>query len=683
MLELEKPVETIKGIGPKTSLLFNRINIFTIKDLIEHFPRAYEDRNVTKPIYSLKDGDTVSVTGYISLIDKGHYTKTGKYMTKVYLKNDTGVIAGVWFNQRYISKNFKIGTKYLFYGRVSKRLGERDIINPEYELMEDSSLGGIIPIYPSTQNLSQRVIRNALSEVLNSREIKFEESLPNGILKKYGLCNMHDAFYDIHFPSDISKVEASVERIKFEELLILQLGLLMEKEKINKNKGIKFEISNELKDFVSSLKFELTNAQKRAVNEILNDMKSERQMNRLVQGDVGSGKTIVAAIAIFNAVKCGYQCALMAPTEVLSHQHYETLSALFKGFDINVELLSGDISKKQKDEIKERLYLGQIDVIVGTHAVIQSDVKFKKLGIVITDEQHRFGVRQRALLNMKGKNPDVLVMTATPIPRTMALFIYGDLDISVIDELPPSRQKVDTYAVKPNVKARVYNFVNREILKGRQAYVICPLVEESDMLDAESAMETAKKLKKGYLKDARLGLLHGRMKPDEKEEVMSEFKKGKIDVLISTTVIEVGIDVPNATVMVIENADRFGLAQLHQLRGRVGRGDKKSYCILISDMDTDESRMRMKIMQTISDGFKIAQKDMEIRGTGEFFGMKQHGLPELKLADIFRDSKILRLTNGLSKELLSSGAIYSDEYYKLRKKVMEKFKEKAQKVSFN
>ncbi|HBM74856.1 MAG TPA: DNA helicase RecG, partial [Clostridiaceae bacterium] len=439
----------------------------------------------------------------------------------------------------------------------------------------------------------------------------------------------------------------------------------------------------ELKDFVSSLKFELTNAQKRAVNEILNDMKSERQMNRLVQGDVGSGKTIVAAIAIFNAVKCGYQCALMAPTEVLSHQHYETLSALFKGFDINVELLSGDISKKQKDEIKERLYLGQIDVIVGTHAVIQSDVKFKKLGIVITDEQHRFGVRQRALLNMKGKNPDVLVMTATPIPRTMALFIYGDLDISVIDELPPSRQKVDTYAVKPNVKARVYNFVNREILKGRQAYVICPLVEESDMLDAESAMETAKKLKKGYLKDARLGLLHGRMKPDEKEEVMSEFKKGKIDVLISTTVIEVGIDVPNATVMVIENADRFGLAQLHQLRGRVGRGDKKSYCILISDMDTDESRMRMKIMQTISDGFKIAQKDMEIRGTGEFFGMKQHGLPELKLADIFRDSKILRLTNGLSKELLSSGAIYSDEYYKLRKKVMEKFKEKAQKVSFN
>lgn len=683
MLELEKPVQYIKGIGPKISLLFNRINIFSIEDLITHFPRAYQDRRLVKPIYSLKDGDVAPVVGEVCLIDRGHYTSTGKHMVRVVLKNDTGMIAGVWFNQRYIMNNFKIGEKCLFYGRVSAGFGEKRIINPEYEIIEGNSSSSIIPIYPSTKNLSQKVIRNALFKVLNSEEINFQESLPEDILQKYGLCRLSDAFKNIHFPNDNLQVTEAEKRIKFEELLELQLGLMLERQRIGENNGISFSIADELKSFISGLNFKLTNAQKKAVKEILCDMKSNKQMNRLVQGDVGSGKTIVAAIAIFNAVKCGYQCAMMAPTEILASQHCGTLKELFGDFGINVELLSGKVTQKQKDEIKKKLKSGEIDVITGTHAVIQEDVEFKNLGLVITDEQHRFGVRQRALLNMKGKNPDVLVMTATPIPRTMALFIYGDLDISIIDELPPGRQKVDTYAVKPVMRQRVYNFVKKEIQKGRQAYIVCPLVEESDALNAQSAVETAESLEKGFLSGVRIGLLHGRMKPSEKDDIMMKFKNKEIDVLISTTVIEVGINVPNATVMVIENADRFGLAQLHQLRGRVGRGTEKSYCVLISEMNTEESRKRMKIMKELSDGFMIAQKDMEIRGTGEFFGTRQHGLPELKLADIFKDARILKTTNELAKELIQSGRIFNDECSILREKVMKKFRQKVDNVAFN
>lgn len=682
-MDIRKPVQFIRGIGPKTSMLFNRIDVFSIYDLLTHFPRAYEDRRFVRPIGSLKEGDMASVIGEVCLIDKGRYTKSGRHMAKVVIKNETGMISGVWFNQKYIISNFKIGDKVLFFGKVSLSFNEKQIINPEFEKVDEEISNCITPIYPSTKNLSQKTIRNAVLKVLNSGDIGFDETLPERVLSEYGLCTREEAIRNIHFPEDNIHLNKALYRLKFEELLELQLGLMMERDRVCKNNGISFKISDELKGFVSSLPFILTRAQKKAVNEILSDMKSSKQMNRLVQGDVGSGKTIVAVIALFNAVKNGYQGAMMAPTEILASQHYESLKSLYKGFNINVEYLSGKISKQQKDEIKERLRCGDIDIIIGTHAVIQEDVDFMNLGLVITDEQHRFGVRQRAKLSAKGMNPDILIMTATPIPRTMALFIYGDLDISLIDELPPGRQKVDTYAVRPGVRGRIYNFVRSQIKNGRQAYIVCPLIEESDVLDAESAVETAEKLKREYLKDISVGLLHGRMKPDEKDEIMNRFKNKEIDVLVSTTVIEVGINVPNATIMVVENADRFGLAQLHQLRGRVGRGSEKSYCILVSSMETNEAINRMKIMQELSDGFKIAEKDMESRGTGEFFGTRQHGLPELKLADIFADAKILKITNELSKKLVSSGAIYTKELEKLKKEVENKFDQKKEQVALN
>lgn len=682
-MDIRKPVQFIKGIGPKTSMLFNRIDVFSIYDLLTHFPRVYEDRRFVRPIGSLKEGDMASVIGEVCLIDKGRYTKSGRHMAKVVIKNETGMISGVWFNQKYIISNFKIGDKVLFFGKVSLSFNEKQIINPEFEKVDEEISNCITPIYPSTKNLSQKTIRNAVLKVLNSGDIGFDETLPERVLSEYGLCTREEAIRNIHFPEDNVHLDKALYRLKFEELLELQLGLMMERDRVCKNNGISFKISDELKGFVSSLPFILTRAQKKAVNEILSDMKSSKQMNRLVQGDVGSGKTIVAVIALFNAVKNGYQGAMMAPTEILASQHYESLKSLYKGFNINVEYLSGKISKQQKDEIKERLRCGDIDIIIGTHAVIQEDVDFMNLGLVITDEQHRFGVRQRAKLSAKGMNPDILIMTATPIPRTMALFIYGDLDISLIDELPPGRQKVDTYAVRPGARGRIYNFVRSQIKNGRQAYIVCPLIEESDVLDAESAVETAEKLKREYLKGISVGLLHGRMKPDEKDEIMNRFKNKEIDVLVSTTVIEVGINVPNATIMVVENADRFGLAQLHQLRGRVGRGSEKSYCILVSSMETNEAINRMKIMQELSDGFKIAEKDMESRGTGEFFGTRQHGLPELKLADIFADAKILKITNELSKKLVSSGAIYTKELEKLKKEVENKFDQKKEQVALN
>ncbi len=675
MLELEKPVQTIKGIGPKTSEMMNRIDIFSIKDLLMHFPRKYEDWNFTKPVSSLSDGDETAVRGRVYLIDNSKYTSGGKHITRVLLKNDTGFISGVWFNQKYIGKNFKPGEEYIFYGRVSCIYGDKQIINPEYEKVCRDMKNRIVPVYSLTKNLSQKLIRNAILNILNSDENIMDEIMPSDILKRYGLTGINQALSNIHFPGSFHELNEAQKRLKFDELLILQLGLMMERNKIEGYKGISFKISKELKNFISALPFQLTNAQKRVVNEILNDMKSDKQMNRLIQGDVGSGKTVVAQIALFNAVKNGYQAAFMAPTEILAMQHFESLVSLFAGYDICIKLLSGSQSKNKKDEIKYELKAGKIDIIVGTHALIENDVEFRNLGLVITDEQHRFGVRQRALLNQKGDKPDILVMTATPIPRTMALFIYGDLDVSIIDELPPGRKKVETYVVSPAMRRRIYNFVKSEVQKGRQAYVVCPIIDDSDTLDIESAINTAEKLKKDYLKGIRIGLVHGRLKSEDKDDMLLKFKNGEIDVLVSTTVIEVGIDVPNASVIVVESADRFGLSELHQLRGRVGRGKYKSYCILIADMENEISKERMKIISKTSDGFKISEKDLRLRGTGEFFGVRQHGLPELKIANLFEDINILRETNKLARELVKSGRIYYDEEYSMLRNITgNKFK---------
>lgn len=684
MLYIQEQVQSLKGIGTKIASLMNKMNIYTIEDLIMHFPRLYEDRRMVKTIDRLVDGETVSVIGEVSLIDRDRYTVSGKHITRIIIKNETEYAAAVWFNQKFIKKNFKIGEKYLFYGKINKIYGEIQITSPEYEKIHEGTFKGILPVYPITKSLSQKTTRSILYRLLKSEKINIIESLPENIRNRFGLCEISHALRKIHFPQDDLELKAAVKRIKFEELLVLQLGLMMVKYRINKDiKGISFNVSKEIESFIAGLPFELTGAQKSAVSEILDDMKSNRQMNRLVQGDVGSGKTVVAAIALFNAVKNGYQGVLMVPTEILAYQHYQSLMAFFKHCGISVQLLSGKISKKQREKIYESVKCGNTNILVGTHAVIQDNVAFDNLGIVITDEQHRFGVRQRALLSKKGANPDVLIMTATPIPRTMALFIYGDLDISVINELPPGRQKISTYAVKPDMRRRVYNFVKKEIKNRRQVYIVCPIIDESETLEVESAVELARKLKQEYLKDVNVGLLHGKMKPADKDSIMLDFNSGKIDVLVSTTVIEVGINVSNATVMVIENADRFGLSTLHQLRGRVGRGQHKSYCILLSEMKTDISKKRMEIMQELDDGFKIAEQDLKLRGTGEFFGTKQHGLPELKLADVFTDIDILRTTNALAKKLISTEEIFNEDFKVLRMKVEHKFTQNINDITFN
>jgi ATP-dependent DNA helicase RecG len=683
MIGLDSSTMQIKGVGPKTSILLSRIGINTVLDLLMHFPRSFEDRNAVKSINILSDGDIASIIGEVAIIERGSYSRSGKHLTRIVFKSGNEFITAIWFNQKYLSKNFSAGEKYLLYGKISKSIGEAHILSPDYEIFDDGDTGEIVPVYPSTKNLSQKAIRNFLDWVVHHERVELTETIPEYIRLEFKLCDINYAIKSIHFPQILSDIKEAERRIKFHELFILQLGLMMERKRNWGSKGISFNRQLRVQQFIKDLPYKLTKAQEKAVDNILLDMESHRQMNRLIQGDVGSGKTIVAVTAIYNAILNGYQSAMMAPTEILASQHYETLASYLEPYGIRVALLSGKIPKKQKAEIGEGINKGSIDVVIGTHTLIQDIIEFHKLGLVITDEQHRFGVRQRAVLSQKGSSPDVLVMTATPIPRTMALFLYGDLDISIIDELPPGRQKIETYPVKPSMRQRVYNFVKKEIQAGRQAYVVCPIIEDSDTLEAESAVNMAQMLKDRYLKGVNVELLHGKMKPADKDEIMNDFKNGKVDVLVSTTVIEVGINVPNASIMVVESADRFGLAQLHQLRGRVGRGEYKSYCILIADMETEISRERLKTMKEVSDGFIIAERDMMLRGTGEFFGTRQHGLPELKMADIFRDSNILNAANCYAKELVATGRIYEDRLKALRLEVEKKFKIDAESITLS
>ncbi|TDT61626.1 ATP-dependent DNA helicase RecG [Fonticella tunisiensis] len=677
-------IQYIKGVGPKLSKYLNLLGIYTVKDAIYYFPRDYEDRNNIKPVYDMVDGEMVSIIAEVSLIYPSKKTSTGKYLNRIIFKNSSGYIVGVWFNQPYIKNTFKVGERVLLYGKVSKRMGEVQLIEPQYEKNPGEAVGGINPIYPINKYVSQKVIRKIIYQSLLNVEKEVSEFLPENLRKIYNIPDIVTALKNVHFPADKFVLKLSIDRIKFEELLVLQLGLIMAKNQLSvKENAYPIPVCKEMKEFKDALPFNLTGAQSKCIREILTDMKKTKPMNRLVQGDVGSGKTIVAIIAMFNCAMNGFQSAMMAPTEILAEQHYHSITGLLNRWGITAALLTGSMTKREKDEVLKRIASGEIDIVVGTHALIQENVEFKKLALVITDEQHRFGVRQRAELISKGHNPHVLVMTATPIPRTLALFMYGDMDISIINELPPGRQKVDTYFIRPAMKNRAYDFVKTEIEKGRQAYVVCSLVEESEKLEAESAVETAEFLSKNYFKDYNVGLLHGKMNPKEKDEVMNKFKNGEIHVLVSTTVVEVGVNVPNATVMVIENADRFGLAQLHQLRGRVGRGQYKSYCILIAEAKTNEAVQRMDIMTKTNDGFVIAEKDMELRGTGEFFGTKQHGLPELKMADLVRDIEIVKKTRDIARELVETGKIFESEYELLRREVNNKFGDSFDYTMFN
>ncbi|HEK4590054.1 TPA: ATP-dependent DNA helicase RecG, partial [Clostridioides difficile] len=571
--------------------------------------------------------------------------------------------------------------------KVKKKFNNLELTSCELEYLTNSPKNTcrFMPVYQLTYGVTNKEIMSIIRTVLEDKELIIQEYMPQRIIEKYRLCSIDFAVRNIHSPSSKESLKIALYRIVFEELLILQLGLFVFKSGRNKEDGIKFETSKDLKKIISALPFKLTKAQNRALDEIIQDMNLEKIMNRLVQGDVGSGKTVVALLALANCVLNGYQGALMAPTEILAGQHYISLTESLKDFGINVGLLIGSLTKKQKDTVLEQIKNNEIDILIGTHALIEDKVEFNNIGLVITDEQHRFGVMQRSKLSLKGANPDILVMTATPIPRTLALILYGDLDISIIDELPPGRQPIETIAIEKSKRDRAYNnLVRREVESGRQVYIVCPLVEESEAIEAKSAVELVEELRAEYFHDLRLGLLHGKMKSSEKDEVMRLFKDKEIDILVSTTVIEVGVNVPNATLMIIENAERFGLAQLHQLRGRVGRGSHKSYCVLIYDSKTDVCRQRMAIMEETNDGFKISEKDLEIRGPGEFFGTRQHGLPELKVANLFKHIKILKLAQQEARYILGEdNNLQLKENMALKKEIIDKFKDTLKEISLN
>lgn len=686
MLDLYKDVQYVKGIGPKKADKLNKLGIFTLKDLLYYFPRQFEDRNNLKKIAQLEDGEKVTIKAIISSINT-FSPKEGMTLTKIDVKDETGSAKLVFFNKSYIKNTFRPGDSILVFGKVKKKFNNLELTSCELEYLTNSPKNTcrFMPVYQLTYGVTNKEIMSIIRTVLEDKELIIQEYMPQRIIEKYRLCSIDFAVRNIHSPSSKESLKIALYRIVFEELLILQLGLFVFKSGRNKEDGIKFETSKDLKKIISALPFKLTKAQNRALDEIIQDMNLEKIMNRLVQGDVGSGKTVVALLALANCVLNGYQGALMAPTEILAGQHYISLTESLKDFGINVGLLIGSLTKKQKDTVLEQIKNNEIDILIGTHALIEDKVEFNNIGLVITDEQHRFGVMQRSKLSLKGANPDILVMTATPIPRTLALILYGDLDISIIDELPPGRQPIETIAIEKSKRDRAYNnLVRREVESGRQVYIVCPLVEESEAIEAKSAVELVEELRAEYFHDLRLGLLHGKMKSSEKDEVMRLFKNKEIDILVSTTVIEVGVNVPNATLMIIENAERFGLAQLHQLRGRVGRGSHKSYCVLIYDSKTDVCRQRMAIMEETNDGFKISEKDLEIRGPGEFFGTRQHGLPELKVANLFKHIKILKLAQQEARYILGEdNNLQLKENMALKKEIIDKFKDTLKEISLN
>lgn len=680
-------IQNIKGIGPAKAKLFQKLGLRTIGDLLQYFPRGYKDKSEITRIKDIRPDESYTIRVRISGKAQESRTKSRLIITKLAVHDDTGRLNAVWFNNRFIKNAFEEGEEVLMHGKV-KRIG-KDLVmeTPEYEkasAAESVNLMRITPYYSLTEGLSQKDIRKAVYAALKYVNEKLTDVFPEELRRKYGLAEINFCINNIHFPESMDKLALARARLVFEEFFMLQSGLIHIK-KINSSgkKGICFGKTSEIKKFIENLPFKLTSAQARVFEEISKDMESSDIMNRLVQGDVGSGKTVVAALALFKCVKSGYQGIMMAPTEILAEQHMVTLTNLFKDTGIVIELLKGGMTGKEKQRILDEVKAGNIDIVVGTHAIIQDDVGFNKLGLVITDEQHRFGVRQRALLSAKGDNPDMLVMTATPIPRTLSLIVYGDLDVSIIDEMPPGRKKVETYFIDSGKKERLMNFIKKGLDEGRQAYFVCPLVEESEKLELKSAVEYSEVIKNKYFRSYNVGLLHGRMKAEQKNEVMKRFRDKEIQILVSTTVIEVGVNIPNATYMVIEDADRYGMAQLHQLRGRVGRGEHQSYCILISDTKNEAAYERLKYMTKTENGFEIAEKDLEFRGSGEILGQRQHGLPGFKLADIFRDVKLLKLSKEAVEYVYGNNRLMNPDYKRMKAILDCRFQKIMDEVTLN
>lgn len=639
-------ITTLKGVGSKRAQTFANIGIYTVGDLLRYYPRDYTDYSLTTPISELMPEDTAVFRGTVTKKLRPYISY--KYsIFRVTVSDGTDSMLITFFNSKYSFDRMIEGREYLFSGKIKGTILSKECGSPTFIEAGDTNI--LVPKYHLTEGISANIISNCVKDAFSKCGVS--EPLPAGITEKYGLMGYKEALKSVHFPDSHETLEKARRRLAFEELLILQLGMKLMKDRSRRTTPVVMSDA-ELDDFFGGLKFTPTGAQMCSIQECIADMKSGAPMNRLLQGDVGSGKTLVAAALCCFAARNGCQSALMAPTEILAKQHYETLSSFLEPLGIGVALLTGSTVKKP---VYEAISNGFAEVVVGTHALIQSGVEFKKLGLVITDEQHRFGVRQRTVLSAKGDAPHTLVMSATPIPRTLAFAIYGDLDVSVLDEMPKGRIPIRTYAVDSGYRERIFRFIIKYINNGFQAYIVCPFVERSEtMADKMSASEYFEGLKKTWFSDIPIGLLHGKMKQSEKDSTMASFKSGDIKLLIATTVIEVGIDVPNAVIMVIENAEQFGLSQLHQLRGRVGRGSEQSHCILITDSKSDYTQARMDIMVKTTDGFEIANEDLKLRGPGSFFGAAQHGLPEMKVADVSSDVMLLHETGQLAEELLAA-----------------------------
>ena len=658
-------ITALSGVAAKRAVLYNKLGIETVGDLIEHFPKSYTDYSETVKIADAPINEQAVIKGFVTKKIPAARIRQGLVLYKVIVDDGSDTLTVVLYNNRFAYEALELDKEYRLFGRISGGFTRKEMNTPQVIAADETRL--IRPKYALTEGLSPQMVITNMTEALRCVSEQVEEFIPDDIRHKYELCTEEYALRNIHFPESAHAAEISRRRLGFDELLVMQCAMGLLRDRSREVTGCPMK-PVDIGEFERSLPFEMTGAQKRACGEIFKDMCGITPMNRLVQGDVGSGKTAVAAAACWFAYKNGCQSALMAPTEILARQHYATLKNFLEPLGINVGCLTGSMTQKQKNEIKAQLKNGDINVITGTHALISESTEFDRLGLVITDEQHRFGVNQRKLFAMKGEKPHKLVMSATPIPRTLSLIIYGDLDISIINELPKGRQPVETYAVTGKLRSRALGFVKKELDAGRQGYIVCPMIDETDgNSELQAAKAYAEKIAAGELKGYTVGLLHGKMLPAEKDAVMADFKEGKIQLLVSTTVIEVGVDVPNATVIMIESSDRFGLSQLHQLRGRVGRGQYKSTCILLTDNATEETRARLKIMSSLHDGFAIAEEDLKMRGGGDFFGSRQSGLPPLKVADLYSDRQLLGDSSNAAKEILKNSPDLS-EYPVLKEK---------------
>jgi len=688
MKKLKDSIQYLKGIGPKRAKLFNKFGIYTVEDFLYYFPRRYEDRTNFISICELQEGQAYTIKAKIlAKGERSSFRRRGFSIIEAAAGDETGRIFCVWFNQPYLKEYLKVGSTLILYGKIERYRGRLQMNSPEFEIVsggQDSSLniGRIVPIYTLPEGITQRNLRQIIKYALDEYVSRINDFLPFDIRSRNNLLNLAKGLINIHFPEDLDIQKQAYQRLSFEEFFLFQIPLALRKFKKKEKLGIAHKVDDELvHNFITSLPFQLTKAQEKVIHEIKFDMASTQAMQRLLQGDVGSGKTVVATIAGFFAIQGGYQAAFMVPTEILARQHFQNIKYQIsniknKGRQIIVKLLTSSSGRKEKEEIYQEIKEGKVDLVVGTHALLEEEVKFKNLGMVVIDEQHKFGVGQRALLPKKGPNPDVLIMTATPIPRTLAITLYGDLDISIITQLPPGRLPIKTLHFTEDEKLKAYSIAKEQLRKGYQAYIIYPVIEESYALDMAGARKMYEELRLGEFKDFRLGLIHGRLRQEEQDEIMLEFREKQLDVLVSTTVLELGIDVPCAACMIIERAERFGLAQLHQLRGRVGRGRQESFCILISDAHTQEAGARLEAMIKYNDGFRIAEEDLRIRGPGEFFGKRQHGLTELKIANPLTQMQLLKKAREEAIKLINTDPhLQARPNRLLKEKLLQRFPE--------